>query len=129
MNREISKYLRRVRRGLACFRKRERLRRLDGLLRAFAADCPAPDYSRIVEAFGPPEEMARTLMREVPPEESAAYSRWGKALKTVACVLLVVSLSAGWIWGQRSAPASIAVEEIIIIGPEGNISDAREVHP
>lgn len=126
MNRETGKYLRKVRRRLACFRKRERLRRLDTLLRAYAADCPAPDYGQIVEAFGPPEEMARTLMREVPSEESSAYFRWERTLKAAACVLLLISMAAVWMWGQRSAAVTVAIERTVIIGPDGYTEDALE---
>lgn len=118
MGREVRKYLRRVRRGPACFRKGERLRRLNASLEAFAEDCPAPEYRQIVEAFGPPEEMARTLMGEIPLEESSAYFRWERVLKAAACVLLLVSLFAGWMWGQRTAEVTVTVEETTIIGPQ-----------
>lgn len=126
MNREISKYLGRVRRRLGCFRKRERLRRLDTLLRDYAADCPAPDYGQIVEAFGPPEEMARTLMREVPSEESSAYFRWERTLKAAACVLLLISLAAAWVWGQRSAAVNVTIERTVIVGPGVYTEDTLE---
>lgn len=129
MNREINKYLRRVRRGLGCFRKGERLRRLNASLEAFAVDCPAPEYSQIVDAFGSPEDMARMLMGEVPPEESSAYFRRERVLKAAACILLLISLFAGWMWGQRTAKDIVTVEDTFIIGPIGYVMDELDAKP
>ncbi len=129
MNREINKYLRRVRRGLGCFRKGARLSRLNASLEAFAVDYPASEYSQIVEAFGSPEEMARTLMGEIPPEESSAYFHRERVLKVAACIMLLVSLFAGWIWGQRTAEVTVIVKDTITIGPTRYIMDELEAYP
>ncbi len=129
MNRAIRTYLRRVRRNLICFRKRERICRLHRALDAFAEDCPAPDYSHLVEAFGPPEEMAWTLMRSVPSKELSAALFWGRSVKAAVCVLLLVSFATGWMWGQRTVEVTATIEETTIIGTKTYIMDELEVQP
>lgn len=129
MNRAIRTYLRHVRRNLTCFRKRERLCRLHGALRAFAGECSAPDYPHLVEAFGPPEEMARTLMQEVPAKESSAFFRREWILKAAACALLLVSLFAGWMWHRHETTNVITYQDTYIIGPKGSIMDVWEAYP
>lgn len=55
------------------------------------------DYDRMVVMFGPPEEMARTLMEEVTSEACFGYRRNKLILKITAIILAVgfVAFSLG----------------------------------
>lgn len=88
-------YMRELRRHLHCSRKSR-----NRLLEHFTAyQCgtidETPDYGQMVTMFGPPQEMAQTLIEEVTREERNAYRRnilFGKIV-AIAMVLCFVILS------------------------------------
>ena len=83
------KYLRELRRHLRCSRKTQK--RLSEQFKAYQHDAidDAPDYDQMVTMFGPPEEMARTLMEEVSQEEQLAYRRNRLFLRIISFVLAI----------------------------------------
>ncbi len=58
------------------------LEKFDDAAFSYLENEPTPALAEVTEAFGPPEEMARTLMEEVTPKEAAAYKR-GTILRRV----------------------------------------------
>lgn len=87
------KYLRELRRYLRCSRKSKN--RLLEQFTSYQCDVidDTLDYDQMVTMFGPPEEMARTLMEEVTKAEVYAYRR--SKLRMVAagiaaCVLWIM---------------------------------------
>ena len=87
------KYLRELRRHLRCSRKTKK--RLLEQFKAYqrSAIDDTPDYDQMVTMFGPPEEMARTLMEEVSQEERSIYQHKKQRLKAAgiaACILWAV---------------------------------------
>lgn len=88
-------YMRELRRHLHCSRKvRNRLIEHFSAYQGGTVD-GTPDYGQMVTMFGPPKEMAQTLMEEVTGEERNAYSRnilFGKIV-AIAMVLCFVIFS------------------------------------
>lgn len=82
-------YVRELRRHLHCFRKTQNrlLEHFTAYQRSSIED--TPDYDQMVTMFGPPEEMAGTLMEEVTSGERSAYRRNKVILKIAAIVLAV----------------------------------------
>lgn len=80
----MKQYRRVLKRKLRCswgVRKRL-LEKFDDAAFSYLENEPTPALAEVTEAFGPPEEMARTLMEEVTPKEAAAYKR-GTILRRV----------------------------------------------
>ena len=80
----VKQYRRALKRKLRCswgVRKRL-LEKFDDAAFSYLENEPTPALAEVTEAFGPPEEMARTLMEEVTPKEAAAYKR-GTILRRV----------------------------------------------
>lgn len=87
------KYLHELRHHLRCSRKTQN--RLLEQFKAYQCDTidDTPDYDQMVTMFGPPEEMARTLMEEVTQVEMHAYRRSKLrmvATGVAACVLWIM---------------------------------------
>lgn len=86
-------YMRELRRQLRCSRKTQ-----NRLLESFSAYHrnsidDTPDYDQMVTMFGPPDEMARTLMEEVTGEERNAYNRnilFGKTIAIAMALCFVI---------------------------------------
>lgn len=83
------RYMRELRRQMRCSRKTQ-----NRLLEQFTAYQmnsldETPDYDRMVTMFGPPDEMAWTLMAEITQNEHSAYRRNRLILKAVAFVMAV----------------------------------------
>lgn len=117
------KYLHELRHHLRCSRKTKN--RILEQFKAYQCDTIAdtPNYNQMVTMFGPPEEMARTLMEEVTQVEMHAYRR--SKLRTVAagiaaCVLWVI-LTA-YVYWMKTIP--IEQNSTII---ERSISETNEV--
>lgn len=87
------KYLYKLRRHLRCSMKTKN--RLLEQFKAYQRNAidDTPDYNQMVTMFGPPEEMAGTLMEEVTQVEVYAYRRSKLrmvAAGIVACVLWIM---------------------------------------
>ena len=75
------------------------LEKFDDAAFSYLENEPTPALVEVTEAFGPPEEMARTLMEEVTPKEAATYKRGVIFRIVVACILLAsVIAGAVWVW-------------------------------
>lgn len=86
-------YVRELRRHLHCFRKTQNrlLEHFTAYQRSSIED--TPDYDQMVTMFGPPEEMAGTLMEEVTSGERSAYRR-NKVILKIAAIILSVGFVA-----------------------------------
>ena len=83
-----------------------------GLLRRFGeyhsttADNSPRTYEQMVADFGPPEEMAHTLMQEITPAQHAAYWRYIRGLRILAGVLIAaLLLLAVYIYFIKTIPS------------------------
>lgn len=84
------RYMRELRRHLHCSRKAQK-RLLDQFTTYQRSNMDStPDYDQMVTMFGPPEEMARTLMEEITSEEQTAYAQ-SKLVKKIVTVLLATA--------------------------------------
>lgn len=99
------KYLHELRHHLRCSRKTKN--RLLEQFKAYQCDAidDTPDYNQMVTMFGPPEEMARTLMEEVTQVEVQIYRR--NKLRIVAagiaaCVLWIMFTM--YVYWMKSIP-------------------------
>lgn len=120
-------YIRELRRHLRCSRKSRNC-----LLQHFAAyqrDAidGVPDYDQMVTLFGPPDEIAKTLMEEVTSEEQTRYAQ-NKLAKKIATILLaaafVLSSLYVMIWKEISV---IEVETNTYYGEPNYSTDEIEV--
>lgn len=99
------KYLHELRHHLRCSRKTRN--RLLEQFKAYQRDTidDTPDYDQMVTMFGPPEEMARTLMEEVTQVEMHAYRRSKlrmAAAGVAACVLWV--MFTAYVYWMKTIP-------------------------
>lgn len=80
----VKQYRRALKRKLRCSWgvQKRLLEKFDDAAFSYLENEPTPALAEVTEAFGPPEEMARTLMEEVTPKEAAAYKR-GTILRRV----------------------------------------------
>lgn len=90
----LTHYRKTVRKSLRCGwgAKRRLLAQFDDYCLTSAEDSSVQTYDQIAAAFGPPEEMAHTLMQEVTPAEQAAYQRSKLFLRICAGIL-----AAAWV--------------------------------
>ena len=117
------KYLHELRRHLRCSRKSKN--RILEQFTAYQRDAidDAPDYDQMVTMFGPPEEMAQTLMEEVTQVEMHAYRRSKLrmvAAGVAACVLWV--MFTAYVYWMKTIP----IEQNSTI-TERSISETYEV--
>ena len=89
----VKQYRRALKRKLRCsggVRKRL-LEKFDGAAVSYLENEPTPALAGVTEAFGPPEEMARTLMEEVTSEEATAY-KWGVIVRRVIAAVALAAV-------------------------------------
>ena len=114
------KYKQEVHRRLRCTGSVKR-----GLLRRFGeyhsttADNSPRTYEQMVADFGPPEEMAHTLMQEVPSIRHTVY-RWRKwSLRILAGVLITVFLLfTGYIYYIKSIGITVKTTVTVVDSTE-----------
>ena len=73
----VRQYIRQLTRNLRCCgaAKKRLLEQFRDKLAEFLEERPDPNRQALVEAFGPPEEMAQVLMETVSAEEKSQYRR------------------------------------------------------
>lgn len=117
------RYMRELRRHLHCSRK-IRIRLLKRFV-AYQHDAidNTPDYDQMITMFGPPDEMARTLMEEVTQAETFTYrrSRLRMIATAIAACILWVMFTA-YVYWMKTIP--IEQNSTII---ERSISETYEV--
>ncbi|MGM9641055.1 MAG: hypothetical protein ACI3V3_06780 [Faecousia sp.] len=121
METSIKKYRRSLRRRLRCRRSTKALlmERFSDYQSRVLEEYPEPTTEQLVQAFGPPEAMARELMEEVPPQEQTKYRRNRIVCRIcvgVLAVLLILLVAYGYY--QKSIP--VEVNDTITIIDESN---------
>lgn len=120
MSNVIKKYRTRVLRRLTCFRKNKKKleAKLDKSLKRFEEENADGAGDELIEAFGPPEEMARTLLNEVDETEKRQYKRLMKVLQIAGLVLMAAILVfAVYVFCLKEIPMNI-VDDVDIEGTE-----------
>ncbi len=99
MDKGIQTYERALRRALPCGRG-TKARLLERWRECACAmdDLPAPTYQQLTASFGPPEEMARVMMADVPQQEQCRYRQTRRRVRTIAAVLIIVALLNLLMW-------------------------------
>lgn len=94
MNASITQYKKAIKKQLLCCgaTKKKLLTRLQTSLAEFEEEHPAPDTGILYDAFGPPEEMAKTLMEGVSGKEIEKYRRKKVVLRVIAGILVAALL-------------------------------------
>ena len=92
MNKSILCYRRALKKALYCSRakRQELLEQFKISISYFLEDCPEPTYEQLIDAFGPPEEMACILMEKVSAEEKERCRKRRSVLKALAIFLVVM---------------------------------------
>lgn len=87
----VLQYQKKLRKALRCPRKTQiRLMvQFRDYQRRVTAEISDPTYAQLVTAFGPPEEMAGELMRDVASQEHRAYQRQTLLRRVIFAVLLL----------------------------------------
>lgn len=93
---ELSGYLRRVERALACppASRRALMARVQRDVEQFLDEQPDATATEAAAYLGDPEELARGLLETLDPEELAWYRRRGERLRWRLAVLLIAVLTA-----------------------------------
>ena len=118
MNSATKKYRSQVFRALRCSRKTKKilLARLDTFLNTFSEEELDPSYTAILQAFGSPSEMAKTLSSELPAKEFKLW-RHNRVLK-ICCGFVasvaIVSLFAYAIAIHFTYSPTTVIEETYI---------------
>ncbi len=99
MDKGIQTYERALRRALPCGRG-TKARLLERWRECACAmdDLPAPTYQQLTASFGPPEEMARVMMADVPQQEQCRYRQTRRRVRTIAAVLIIAALLNLLMW-------------------------------
>ena len=116
MNRNIKKYLKKVRADIPCgFRKKKQLMHAFlTSLEQYLHDNPDATDQDIVDAFGPPKEMAEMLSEKISESEARQYRRRKKVVFTAS--ILLICLLLAWIiflLYDLSVPVNIVQTTII----------------
>lgn len=116
-NANIRRYGRAVTGSVRGFRLRKRLAaKFQASLAPLLEDIPDPSYEDLVEAFGPPEHMAESLLHTM--EQPKPISR-GKKLALGACAVLVVGVVGFGAFSLGNAPETgqVAPDAAAYTGP------------
>ena len=103
----VKQYERKLKKNLNCFPKTKAT--LIGSFRRsledFLVEAPEPTFDALVEAFGTPEEMAKTLMADVSSKEIAHRKVFLYVKRAVAVVLILLILAlTNQVYVQKSIP-------------------------
>lgn len=94
----------------SCSAKRKLLDRFDDSLREYLDENPSPTMEELSTAFGPPEEMARTLMENVDEADKAAYSKFLVARRVTAGILAAVLLAfSAYVFFLKEIPMTVII--------------------
>jgi len=84
----------------------------DKSLIPFLEDTPSPTPAELEAAFGPPEEMAAVLTKELPQKEFTSYKTQVWRLRIILAVI-IISLIVGLIMVISAKPDEIYVKDVI----------------
>lgn len=86
MNRNIVRYQRQLKKHMPCgFRTRnDLLTQFRSSLSVFLDEQPEPTYGQLIDAFGPPDEMAAVMMAAVAEKEQLRYHKCRKVRTVLA---------------------------------------------
>lgn len=118
MNNSAARYKSKLKRKLQCNRgtKAKLLDEFSHLLDGFLDENPDAAYTDLSNAFGPPEEMAKTLMEQVSEQEICTYKMHQALLHIVAVVLAIVLIFITitvFFWKEKpvAVDSGVTVEE------------------
>lgn len=117
MNREAKKYRRKVRKLLLCgFRRRKELMaQMERPMEAFLADCPNAKFAQLEAALGSPNEMAASLMENVPLREQKIADITKIAIRAAAVACFVAVTIYVYFWKQKPLDIRIVEESIVYV--------------
>lgn len=114
MNVSVKKYRAQVLRKLPCFQKSKKKleAKLDKALRNYADENSEPSLEELTCAFGSPEEIAKTLLSEVPQEKQRQYKTLRKIVQIAGSILIVVILVfATYVFFLKEIPMNVVFED------------------
>lgn len=124
MNKATKQYRRKLRRALKCCRndKRRFLEKFQKAWEPFWEETPNPTWQELIEAFGPPEEMARHFSESLTQEDYKRYRirKWILigALGAILAAVVVYAVSY-----MAVKPKIIYIEEELVIGEAVIVED------
>lgn len=114
MNKPTKRFLRCIRKNLACswLNRRRLMKPFLRTLELYLEEKPEPYEEDLLDAFGPPEELAEFMMESVTPGQRTRYrvGRW--AVRIVAAVLAAVFLFCSALVLKHRRDGIVVVEEI-----------------
>jgi len=98
MDKEAARYKRAVAKRLSCSvsRKWKLLNGFQESLDRFLEEVPSPGSAQLIDAFGPPEELASTMMGKVSDQEKKRYVIQEKVFKALFVVAFILALIFGF---------------------------------
>ena len=122
MTKGWNKYKREVKASLNCGRKQRKV--LLNQLENFKDSSGVEDdtYDQLLVSFGPPEDMAASLMENVSAEEISRFQNGKKWWRFLLCIF-VAALVAGtlYIWFEKTNP--VVVYDQVSVGEEIHINE------
>ena len=115
--RSVKQYERMLKKHLNCFPKTKAalIGSFRGSLEDFLLETPEPTFDALVEAFGSPEEMAKTLMKDVSTKELTSRKVLLNIERAVAVLLVLLFLSFScYIYVIKSIPVTVEQDGKII---------------
>lgn len=128
MDRDVIRYKKTLTKNLPCTRgaRRKLIQPFQGALNAFLEEKPAPSMEDLIAAFGPPEEMAKTLCEQISAEEHCRFQArhiWKCAFTFILAALLV--LATVYVFFLKQRPIS-SVDRIMIEPETTMITEAEK---
>lgn len=112
-------YKKAVRAALQCSRKQkdQLLKQLEEFKQSDIPDSEGKSFEQYIMDFGPPEEMANSLMENISKEELVQFQKGNQRLRFILCILIAaVIVGTIYIWFEKSNP--VVVHDQITVGEE-----------
>lgn len=120
MNTQEKNYRKQVRKALLCGRKEKKqlTAALDRDLARFREETPEPTAEELSAAFGTPEDVAASLMAQLPEGTAASYRKKTQMITwVVSAVMAVILLFSVYVCFIKEIPVK-AVDDVDINGTE-----------
>lgn len=127
----VTRYKKELQKKLLCSRKDKEilLEQYEGMLNGFLEETPSPSREQLEDAFGPPENMAETLLASVTAEDLVRYQKGHRVMRVLAKVLVGIALAASIALTVKlylDSQIPVIVEKTIIIGETIPVNETEE---
>lgn len=128
----IARYKKELNKKLLCSSKDKKklLGQFDVMLNGFLEETVCPSSEQLEDAFGPPENMAETLLTSVSTEDLAHYQKHHRVTRVLIKALVVIALAASIILTVKlylDSQTPVIIDEVIVIDGTQPVIETEEL--